>query len=369
MALLILISLALPARAQFSGYSIPQTIANTPFSATSCTGAQQTALIANMGQTEHFITVTTAGGVVGFRATVQGSHDSTTFNDISDVATTSGNTVEGQGYYPITRVSVTCAAAVGTFTVQYSGEATAPAPQFGGQASAQMDKTLAVGAAANATFTSQTVRAPYGTSGGALYFLYSGAGPAGSTLNVSCSTLGVATLSSIVSYPLPTTATVQLLAVPLLPCDFVTVTYTSGGASAQTFTLSYVFNGQTITGGDPCQGSTAAKSSVAINAAATTQLLVAAVTGHAVYACGFNFTLTSGAAAATATIQSGTGATCAGSTVNQTGAMTGIPTSTVNVPSGGGGYQLFKGASGSGACLVVAGAGSSAQGLFTFILQ
>ena len=357
---------ACPSFAQFTGFSVPQPVSTIPFPAgTACTGAQQVALVPNLGQTEHFFTVTTSG-VVAFRATAQGSHDGVTFNDITDVATTSGNTVMGQGYYPVVQVSVTCASASGTFGVRYSAEATAPAMQIAALQSAQLDKTVAVAAPANANFTSQTIRSPFGTSGGALYFTYSATGPAGSILNIGCSTLSIPAASSVASFPLATSSATQFFTVPLLPCDFVTISYTSGGASAVTFTASYVFNNQTITGGDPCQGATAIKSSVAINTTGTQQL-VAPLAGHSVYVCGFNFTL-AGSATATAQFTTGTGGTCGTGTITQSGAMLGN-TAPATIDSGGGGYTVFKGTTGQGLCLVTAGATPSAQGLLTFIQQ
>lgn len=363
LASLALCLVASSARAQFTGFSAPQPTSSLPFTAQACTGAEQTAIIPNFAQTEHFLTVTTSG-VLAFRATVKGSHDGVTFNDISDVATTSGGTVMGQGYYPIVEASVTCATAAGTFTVKYSGEATAPSVQIGAQQSAQLDKTFAVGVSAGSNFTSQTLRAPFGTSGGGIYFTYGATGPSGSILNVACGTLAIAAGANIASFPLATSTATQFFTVPLLPCDFVTVTYTSGGASAATFTTSYVFNNQTITGGDPCQSATSAKVGVPINiGSATTTQLVAPLTGHIVYVCGFQFTAAVGTGA-TYQFTTGTGATCGTGTITQTGAeIGGSPIDS------GGGYTVFKSASGQGLCMVTGGTSPSAQGLATVIQQ
>jgi hypothetical protein len=370
-ASLVLIACPLISQAQFTGFSVPQPISTIPFPAgTACTSLPQVALVPNLGQTEHFMTVTTSG-VTAFRATVQGSHDGVTFNDISDVATTNGNLVVGQGYFPVVQINVTCQAASGTFGVRYSGEATAPAMQIAAMQSAQIDKTLFAGASAGTTATTQLIRTPFGTSGGALYFAYSGGGgPTGSILNVSCSTLSNAVSVIVASFPLSSTgASTQFFTVPLLPCDFVSVTYNAGGASANTFTSSFVFNNQTITGGDPCQGATAAKVGVAINTTGTQQL-VTPLTGHLVFVCGFNFTLASGAApVATAQFTTGTGATCGTGTINQTGTMTGVASSNISIDSGGGGYTIFKGATGQGLCLVTAQTTPSAQGVVTIIQQ
>jgi len=358
--------------AQGIAYTAPQGYTAFPFTNTACTGsAQNSATLTNNNQTEHFLTLTTSG-VLAIRATVQGSHDGVTWNDISDVATQNASTVMGQGYYPLNRVSVTCATAAGTFTVQYSGEATAPAPQIGAMQSAQIDKTLAVGVAANANFQTQTIRAPFGNSGGGIYFSFPATGPAGSTLNVGCTTLALsATPFFVASFPLATAAGTQFFPVPLLPCDFVTVFYNSGGASATTFTSSYVFNPLTITGGDPCQGATAPKSSVAINiSSATTTQLVALVAGHKIYVCGYDFTI-SGTTSPTALLEFGTGAACAVGTTALSGAWLGANTTTnlaVHVLAGGG-YSVTSVPSGQALCMVSGGTAPSIQGILTFIQQ
>lgn len=360
----LLLLAALPARAQFAGVSVPQTITTTAFSNTSCTGSTQTATIANLAQAEHFITLTMSG-VLGIRVTVQGSHDGATWNDISDVATNSGTTVMGQGYYPIVRVAVQCLTAAGTFTVQYSGQANGPGNQIGGQFSSQVDKTLASAAPANATLNTNTIRTPFGSSGGQIYFQYSGAGPSGSTLTIGCTSQSIfPTLANVASFPIGTGAGVQSFSVPSLPCDFVGVTYNSGGASAQTFTISYVFTQQTINGADPCAGGVAPKTTVVISvgAAATTQLL-AGVAGHVIYACGYSFTAATGTGA-TYQFEGGTGASCTTPTVTS-GAMIGN-----NGPQeGAGGYTLMKTAAGQSFCLVTAGTSPSAQGWISLVQQ
>jgi hypothetical protein len=356
--------------AQGIQYSAPQGYNTFPFTNTACTGAaQNSSTLTNNNQTEHYITLTTAGGVVGIRATVQGSHDGVTWNDISDVATQSGSIVMGQGYFPLNRIQVTCGTAVGTFTVQYSGEATAPAPQIGAMVSSQADKTIAVAAPANANFTSQTIRAPFGNTGGMIYFSYSAAGPNGSILSVSCTTLAVNIGITIASFPLGTTNFTQFFPVPLLPCDFVTVFYTSGAASGATFTASYVFNPITITGGDPCQGATAPKKSVAINTTGT-QTLVPGLTGHVVYVCGYNFTI-AGSATATATLESGTNTGCSLVTTALSGAWLG-GTLPIHVVAGGG-YSVTSTPSalsvGNFLCIAAGGGTPSIQGILTYVQQ
>lgn len=364
--------------AQFTGFSVPQTIQTTPFNAVTCTGVAQTAVVPNLGQTEHFITLLplTPSTTVSIKATVQGSHDGVNFNDISDVATMvpGGSLVMGQGYFPVVRISVTCGSAAGSFTVLYSGQATAPAMQIGALQSGQIDKVLNLQGPANANFTSFPFRTPFGSTGGAIYFTYTTpGGPSGSTLSVACDSLANNGPITVFSVPLTVTAaTAQLIPVPAIPCDFVTFKYTSGGASTGGMQIGYVFTQTPANGVDPCQGATVLKSSAAIAVgSATTTQLVAPLAGHSVFVCGYNFTL-SGTTSPTAQFISGTGATCGGGTITQTGAFLGNNTTTnssASIDSGGGGYQVFKGGTSQGVCLVTAGTAPSAQGVLTYIQQ
>jgi hypothetical protein len=375
--LLLAVSCGLSASVSAQGiaYTAPQGYTAFPFTNTACTGSvQNSATLTNNNQTEHFLTLTTSVAVLGIRATVQGSHDGVTWNDISDVATQNGSTVMGQGYYPLTRISVTCQANAGTFTVQYSGEATAPAPQIGAMVSSQSDKTIETGASAGQNLTMQAVRAPFGNSGGGIFFQYvGGSGPANSTLNVQCTTLAISNPLVLASFPLATTATVtQFFPVPLLPCDFVTLVYNAGAANVNTFNVSYVFNPITITGGDPCQGATAPKKSVPINAsAAGTQTLVLGLPGHAIFVCGYNFTI-AGSTSATALLEFGANAACAAGTTALSGAWAGNAVTASSDPVhilAGGGYSVTTVPTGDFLCLVAGGATPSVQGILTFIQQ
>ncbi len=76
---LALLSLCPRAAAQGIAYTAPQGYTTFPFTATACTGAaQNSATMVNNNQTEHYITLSTTGGVTAIRATVQGSHDGVT---------------------------------------------------------------------------------------------------------------------------------------------------------------------------------------------------------------------------------------------------------------------------------------------------
>lgn len=125
---------------------------------------------------------------------------------------------------------------------------------------------------------------------------------------------------------------------------------------------------------DPCQSPSALKQSAAINiSSATTTQLVAPVAGKAVFVCGFDLTISQVVTTAnTLDFITGTGATCGGSTVTNTGlygaggVTAGIP---IHVQSSGSG-TVFQAASASGVCAVTAiGASGSFQGIITFVQQ
>lgn len=125
---------------------------------------------------------------------------------------------------------------------------------------------------------------------------------------------------------------------------------------------------------DPCQVPTATKSSAAINvSSATTTQLVAPVAGKAVFVCGFDFTISQVVTTAnTLDFITGTGGTCAGSTVTNSGlygaggVTAGIP---IHIQSAGSG-TVFAAAVASGVCAVTAiGASGSFQGILTFVQQ
>lgn len=152
------------------------------------------------------------------------------------------------------------------------------------------------------------------------------------------------------------------------------------GGQAPLLVASYNFNGTSwdrqrgnttgayvgapTTGGDPCGATGVAKSSVAIAATADAELV--ALSGSTViYVCGFNFTLNG--TTPTARFQTGTGATCATGTVQETGVM--APTVGLNLLSAGGGYTVFSGAAGAALCINVGGTTPSAQGVLTYVQQ
>src|SRR5580704_13956184 len=85
-ALLLLFLFAVPAMADVQ-YTIPQTLTVTAFNNVSCTGSTQRALVPNLGQATHFITMTNSVLPIGISSAVQGSYDGVLFFDISNAVT------------------------------------------------------------------------------------------------------------------------------------------------------------------------------------------------------------------------------------------------------------------------------------------
>jgi hypothetical protein len=245
-SLLSLLGLCSPelARAQFIGYTSPQTVTSQPFNATGCNGGTQSVAVPNEGQSAHYAFF--QGSLISsLSVKLIASNDGATFFDISEIATGAGNgtgIVTGTGYYNVVKVAVSCNVG-GSITVFYSGLSTTPGALFGGQLTSQLVKAVAFGVAANAGFNTAVTRSPFGNSGGSIYFKYAAAGPSGSTLTVQCSADENGSFaSSLPNYSISTVSTQQVFPIPATSCPFYTVTYGSGGASATNFTAFYVFN-------------------------------------------------------------------------------------------------------------------------------
>lgn len=382
--LLSLVSLFVPAelRAQFIGYTLPQTVTATPFATnTACTGSNQLAPIANLGQTVHSAFL--LGSIISHGSIqIQASTDGVNFYPISDTVElgVASVAVFASGYYPIIQIQVVCNVG-GHFGVTYAGTAVTASTPLGVQSIAQYAKSLASTDASNTT-ANYVFQTPYGNSGGTLYFSYAGVnGPAGSTLTVLCeSPQSFGGGQGITTLPATTIPQVtpgwQLFPVNSGNCSNVTVTYTTGGASTGSFQLDYVFNynGQAINQADPCQSAGVAKNSVAINAvAAGTTQLVALSGATRVYVCGVSMTIApSGTSADTATFEYGTGASCGTGTTALTGAFgagdltTTAPPLFVTFADPG---TTIKTPPGNAFCLLSAGTTVNIQGVLTYVQQ
>jgi hypothetical protein len=340
---------------QFIGYTSPQTVTSTPFpNPTTCTGAAQTANVPNLGQTVHQLTFTPITGVGSFTAKLQGSNDGVNFLDISDSSqgapgSSTMQTLSVSGvYYAVVRVNVVCTAS-NTFAATYAGTSVTAGPFGGGPLVTQIDKQLTNGASAGSTITFPSLVPPFGNTGGQIQFAYlGGAGPSGSTITVNC---GYTALPA--STILTTAALVQTFNVAPGACSRVAVTYTSGGASANTYQLDYIFNSTgMLNPADPCTSAAKQSAFANITTATTTALVPAPTSAQArVYVCGIIAQLNS-TTASTVLFEQGTGASCAGTPTALTATYTNSTIVSEPILVGNGSATVFSGAPGNGICAV-----------------
>jgi hypothetical protein len=239
-----LVGLARPARAQFLGYTSPQTVQQVLANQATCNGGNQNYPVENLGQTQHYVTVTTSGSIpVTFSAVITGVDASGTSTTISDTlqflnGTASTTSLTGSGYYPKVVITVQCTS--GTYTLNYSGTSATFNTIAGGYQIAQIEKILENGAASNASAQTFT-QPPFSNTSGTLFFRGTGAPPANSTLTVDCLN-SVGFVFDIFTFTLAAASGNQVFNVPPSVCTSVQIVYTSGGASANTYFLTYLFN-------------------------------------------------------------------------------------------------------------------------------
>ncbi len=231
------------AQAQFIGYTSPQTVQIVALNAVN---APTTATVPNIGQNMHFLSYTRSGTVNIFALRLEGSNDGTNFFPISDDAfdvPISAGVIYAVGYYPVVRVNLLAIVGGGTITASYSGTSGSSSPPTGNTYTTGLQsRKLVFSRASQGTTASATILTPYNSSGGSV-FISSTQGanfPAGSTINV-----GTVIANSGLNFPLPSTSLTgvssALLPVAFDPSSSVTVTYTSGGASANDFSVWYLF--------------------------------------------------------------------------------------------------------------------------------
>lgn len=250
-ALLSLATACFPAslRAQYNGSVSLLTINSTVASNRACTGVAQNFITSqgirqfvNLGQTSHLATAVSTAAQ--FQMEIDGIDNLGNVFRLSDLqlgvpsSAKGGLVVTASGYMPNIQISVTCTLGA-TFSVSYSGSFSPQPPNIAGALLNAVEKLPFQVAAANAN-ASTTFQTPGSNSQGTIVFQYSAGGPAGSTITVQCITNSNVNLASYV-FPLSTASTPQLFTVTPSSCPFVTLTYTSGGASAVTYNLEYVF--------------------------------------------------------------------------------------------------------------------------------
>ncbi|MGH8863094.1 MAG: hypothetical protein ACREVZ_00355 [Burkholderiales bacterium] len=365
---------ATPARAQFIGYTSPQTINATPLSNAVCTGGtvvSTPSAIPNLGQSFHYLRylVTSTGALPErFRVSLQASYDGGIFFTISDVASdasSTGGEFVAFGQFPIFRVGATCLGGSGvqTITVSYSGTSVSSSVLNGDLDVTTFKKPFFFGSGTGANQFSGSLRTPYGSSAGVIAFQYLTAGVAGSTLNVLNSADSFVSSNTIATFTLANTTSPQFFFLPTLPVpQDLQINYVSGGASANTFNAELLFFKPGVGAADPC-APTVTKSSLAIVAgAAATTKIITEIANQTIYVCGYQVSQI--ATAGTLQWITGTGATCGTGTVNKTGAM-GVTASQPIAYSGTG--TAFRGGVGDAVCLTTTGAAGTAAGIITFV--
>lgn len=228
-----------PVKAQFIGYTSPQTV--TQSLSLSCVGGASAVLtaITNLGQSNHLVTFLAPNGasvtLIGGTGTLQ--------VPISVTSVGRTGSATAFGYYNIVSVETSCTVS-GTITLLYTGTSSAPGVLTGQADISSYDFLLGYNEPAATTVNlPQLFPPPYGSTGGVIYFTYTGAGPTGSTISVIGGGASSGSMPFVLTFtPVTTTAIVQTFQIPPIPAAAITVAYTTGGASASTYTLEYQFN-------------------------------------------------------------------------------------------------------------------------------
>jgi len=248
LASLLFLSLALTASAQFLGYVAPQSVSTVLGTNIPCTGSPQlfitgtTMNFINLGQTQHWLTISTTGNPSFVSAEIDGIDAQGVVYRMSDVLNLASfrtsATVQASGYFPKLQVQVTCTVG-GSFTAAYAGSSSSAGPNTGAYQMAQIGKVIAAGASAGSGFNENLLQTPFGNSAGVLVFQYGATGPTGSVLSVSC--LGNALNNITYNFPIGSASGITFFTVPPGACPQVAINYVSGGASGATWNLEYDF--------------------------------------------------------------------------------------------------------------------------------
>jgi hypothetical protein len=361
-----LLAAVAPARAQVSPIRL-DTVSSTLASGATCTGSAQNFTTAqgipnfiNKGQTHHLATAISSAA--SFMMEIDGLDNAGNTFRLSNVqvgvpsSAQGGLVVEAAGYMTNIQVKVTCTSGA-TFTLSYSGDFSTSTTINTAALLAATDKLPFQTAAANTT-ASSTFQSPTGNSSGTIIFQYAATGPSGSTITAQCVSNAGANLT-LFTFSATTGTAAQLFNVSTATCPFVTLSYNSGGASATTYNLEYVFNpiGAQTTTNDPCT-SGAQKKTVVVNPtdAANTILLISGVAGQVIYPCTISVNVAL-STSDTVLFEYGTGSSCSSPT-----AVTGtyetfntlaiVPIIQVSGPTA---WNIPAGAS---LCVLLAGTGS-----------
>lgn len=251
--LLALLGAARPASAQYLGSVSPQTVAQNLLTNAVCTSTN-TATVSNLGQIVHSVTYTTTGNPTSIALRLQGSFDGVGFVPISDTATSQNGVLTAMGYWPVVQLNVIgcTGGSTPTITAKYTGTSVSPSFFLGSTDSTFYQKPMFVGQSGGSSalaFSGQTIPVPYGNSSGLIVLSVAGSLAAGSTFTINAD-YGQASSITIATFALPTAPNVvQAFQVPEGPVNGISITFTSGGASAATFNAVYFLRKPGYTGG------------------------------------------------------------------------------------------------------------------------
>lgn len=240
-------SLLCPISAKAQTYTIPQTVTQTLASGLACTGSPQVFPLTNLGQTEHYASVSSTGTATMVME-IDGIDSSGNVSRISDTAMIGQNfagtnpLLTATGYFPTVQIVLTCSPTSATFTLNYTGTSQTSNIIAGGYQLAQVDKVVSAKAGNSAALTyAVNFQTPFSDSLGEMFFRYSANGPSGSFIEVVCAGAVANTPTATYEYALASGSSLQSFIIPDSTCPSAEVQYISGGASAAKYSLEYLF--------------------------------------------------------------------------------------------------------------------------------
>jgi len=234
------------ASAQFVGYTSPQTVVKTPFTAAVAPAFVSLRSAGDPAVTVHFLNYTVTGSATAIQVRIVANYTNVTATafPISDDATDlSQGEVVGIGYYPYMWAQlVVCAGCGGavSLSANYVGTSSSPGiPNGTYNPSQQKRKVILQAAPTSVSLTVRNVAAPYGSTAGVLIVTSSGVWGGGAIIEV-VPHIGDGSYASGYSFSVPVTGTTQVFDLPASPAstiDFIS----TGAAGASTFSAYYLF--------------------------------------------------------------------------------------------------------------------------------
>lgn len=284
-ALLLLFLFATPSRAQFLGYTSPQTVnqqvfgaqtasATSPVFTQNCTPSPGNPCgIPNIGQSIHFV-VTRSSGTCSFRLALEASQDGSSWFPIAEGASDTGNAANPQftgffasGSFPAYRLNFIRGICSGSIQTWYSGTSVANGTSGGiVNLSSNFRRVLALSPNTALTLTAQInfVYPPTGNTSATLYWQTQSNPCAGGSLLVQSGIDG-AHLSSLTTISPANNTNLQTFTLPSASAGALTFQYTACGT--ETYDAILLFTGTQA----PLSGNTSMFSPVQLGVNALTE--------------------------------------------------------------------------------------------------